>query len=63
MRWPWTKIASAIAAALGRTQEPPAPPREVRDALGHEYDPEAYRQAGGGVAPPDAPRIDDDRTI
>jgi hypothetical protein len=50
-----------LAAAWLRIRD--RPPKEVEQALSQEYDLDEYHRTGGGVAPPDAPHIDDDGRI
>lgn len=55
----WTTILRALLRS-----KPPERPRVVEDALAKDYgDVEDWRARGGGVAPPDAPHIDDDGAI
>jgi hypothetical protein len=60
---PLGAILRRLADALLRVTEEPTRPKEVDAALEQEYDLEAYDAGGGGIAPPDAPHIDDDGTI
>lgn len=55
----WRAILDAILGS-----KPPERPRVVEDELSKDYgDVEGWRARGGGVAPPDAPHIEDDGTI
>jgi hypothetical protein len=66
MRFPWTRIVDALAAALGRPRDPDAAlPPAVRAEL-ERWEPsdiEYYRESGGGIAGDDAPKIPDDGQI
>jgi hypothetical protein len=66
MRFPWTRILDAIAAAFSRTPDPDgALPPSARAELERwdADDIEYYRGTGGGIAGADAPRIPDDGKI
>lgn len=62
---PLGAVLRKLAEALLRvTEEPQRPPKEVEEALSHDYgDVAEWKQRGGGIAPPDAPHIDDDGAI
>jgi hypothetical protein len=54
----WTDLFAKLLAAAKRGAEKPVRPKEVDDALAHDYgDVEEWRKRGGGIAPPDAPHI------
>ena len=55
MTKPLWMILALLAAGYRRVTRP----KVVEDALEQEYDLDEYERQGGGVASPDAPRIDE----
>lgn len=58
------RILDALTTALSKAPDADAAlPPDAQRALEQQYDLDQYRRDGGGVAPPDAPHIEDDGTI
>ena len=55
-----TRLGEALKRLVDALMGRPQQPKEVRDALEEDYgDVEEWRERGGGIAPPDAPHIDE----
>lgn len=60
MTTPLWQVLKRLADALLRVTEEPQRPKQVDEALSHDYgDVAEWRNRGGGTAPPDAPHIDE----